>query len=137
MASGEYDELLHRFDIQDRDLCATVTEPDLHEIATKIIDCDLRMISPWLDMEEKVARDIEIEHAAKDPAAKRLAYFEKWKKQKGSTGATYKKIVQAFLQNSSMISAEAICKLLQSRKGTSNTGSNVCTYVVNGNFQGF
>ena len=76
-------------------------------------------MNPYLNMEQIVVSDIET--SSKTPAEKRQAYFQRWRKEKGS-GANYRKIIIACLKRSNRNGAEEILKLFKSH----STERNCC-----------
>lgn len=113
MASDLEDErtlqgLLQNFELRDEDLLTEITDLDLSEISTKIISDDWKRMNPYLNMEQNVVEDMEA--SFQDPLYKRRAYFQRWKKEKGSD-ANYKKIVLACLKCRNRRAAEDVLKL--------------------------
>ena len=68
-----------------------------------------RRIPAYLEMKRIVVKDAERTQGEEED--RRLAFFSKWKLQKG-TNATYERLVYALLKIGSRSDAEAVCKML-------------------------
>jgi len=96
-------DLLKRYRLSERDVGVEVSEAHLKEIA----HFDLREWKPLFSQLECAVSEAEFR------TEEVQSFFSAWKRDKGS-GATYKKLIVAFLKTESRESAEGVCKLLHS-----------------------
>ena len=97
------------YHLQEKDVNKEVTE--VHLVLISQSSCEhWDKLHPFLEMERIEASDVNQSRGS--PEGKRIAFFSKWKDQKGSE-ATYKKLICSLLITKSVDDAEKICRLIQ------------------------
>lgn len=89
-----------------------VSDEDLDQLSSSCCE-DYRRLPPYLGVEAIVLSDIIIERELKSETDRRLAFFRKWKKIKGS-GANYQALISALLKINCREDADKICVLVKS-----------------------
>ena len=105
------DEILDHYKFKEEVLRREVSDAHLQEF-----DCEWQRLPPYLDMNNKIVRDIKSAPQLYDEPGKRKYFFEQWKEQK-KRGATYLALVKALLRCKCKQDAENVCLMAKNLAG--------------------
>ena len=112
MAEKELEDLLSHHQLSLDSTRVQISDEDLDQLSSSCCE-DYRRLPPYLGVEAIVLSDIIIERELKSETDRRLAFFRKWKKIKGS-GANYQALISALLKINCREDADKICVLVKS-----------------------
>lgn len=113
-------DLSVKYSLTEEDLKREISDSHLCDIAQNHCVC-WKLLPSRLDLPSNIAKDICCENL--DEPAKRLEFFQKWKRMKGSC-ATYKALICALLNINERLDAESICKILKSPLDSQSAGKS-------------
>ena len=110
-STEDLDAFKHRYELTEDDLNQEISDSLLNQIALEHCAC-WKFLPPHLDLGNITVSDTTLSVPSSSERDKRLEFFQRWKRTKGSE-ATYKKLVAALLNIGEQQDAEMVCKLLK------------------------